>query len=174
MKYFLLMFRLSLVALLFLWFWPEFNLYQNEWRLSTASAKLSPVMTGENQSPSAARDVQNALQIANEVQASNQNDSRAILIKGVALILLDQADAAVKLFKQANTTAERPEFSLNLGRANSRLGNETATQAAFLRAAWSSENAIASLPKDLRENLLQQVAELETQMQTGQFVIPIK
>lgn len=161
--------RLFVIAVLGLVLWPEFPRYRAEWHLSEANAHLDRALRA---SP-AARDGEPlrqaglALVKAEQAIAALPADPRAVLAQSIALIMTGRgADAATRL-QAAIAAGERPEFTINLGRARTTLGDEAGANAAYLRTAWASPQAIATLPKALREDFAQQVARLDAQLRAG-------
>ena len=143
--------------------WPEVADYRSEWRLADAEARLALALRGKGSVAS----VEAALGQARAAMAASPADSRAALAASVALLLLQRPGEAKPILEHAIAAGERPELTLNLGRARGALGDETGAQAAFLRSAWASPAAIATLPSALRASLLERVRTLEDALRAG-------
>jgi hypothetical protein len=88
------------------------------------------------------------------------------------LLLLRRGEQAIALLAPAIAAGERPELTLNLGRARGISGDEKGATAAFLRTAWANPEAIATLPKSIRGPLLDRVRALEMQLHDGRLQQP--
>lgn len=145
--------------------WPEVADYRSEWRIAEANARLAQALRGKGSVAS----VETALDQAHAAMAASPADSRAALAASIALLLLQRAGEAKPILEHAIAAGERPELTLNLGRARGALGDEAGAQAAFLRSAWASPAAIATLPSTLRASLLERVRALEDALREGQL-----
>lgn len=173
--------RLLAIAALAAALWPELPRLAAEWRLRAANQQLERALDGVQQ---AARQGQNGdvaqirrtaaegLQLAEQAAAALPGDARVTLARAVGLLLSGRGGDAANLLDTAITREERPEFTLNLGRARTTLGDTAGADAAYLRTAWASSQATATLPKALREDLQRRVAALEAQLRAGTLAAP--
>lgn len=145
--------------------WPEAARYRAEWRLTDADARLAAALRGTGSAAS----VETALGEARAAMAALPGDPRAPLAASIALLLLKRSDEAKAILERAIASGERPELTLNLGRARGTLGDEAGAQAAFLRTAWASPAAIATLPAPLRASLIERVSALEGALRDGRL-----
>ncbi|TCO43171.1 hypothetical protein [Dokdonella fugitiva] len=148
--------------------WPEVAAYRAERQLADANARLAAALRGAATPAS----VQAALVDARAAMAATPGDPRAPLSASIALLLLRRAEEAKVVLEHAIASGERPELTLNLGRARGTLGDEAGAQAAFLRTAWASPAAIATLPSALRARVLERVGELEAELRDGRLDRP--
>lgn len=145
--------------------WPEFGCYRAEWLLADANARLAAALRGN----ATAASVDVALADARGAMAALPGDPRPPLAASIALLMLKRSGEAKTLLEHALASGERPELTLNLGRARGTLGDERGAQAAFLRTAWASPAAIATLPSSMRSTLLEQVHALEDDLHDGRL-----
>jgi predicted Zn-dependent protease len=145
--------------------WPEFGRYRAEWLLADANARLAAALRGNATTAS----VESALDDAQRALALLPGDPRPPLAASIALLMLKRPGEAEAVLERALASGERPELTLNLGRARGSLGNESGAQAAFLRTAWASPAAIATLPSSMRSTLLEQVHALEQDLRAGRL-----
>jgi hypothetical protein len=96
-------------------------------------------------------------------------DPRPPFAASTALLMLKRSAEAKAVLERALAAGERPELTLNLGRARGTLGDEQGAQAAFLRTAWASPAAIATLPSSMRTTLREQVRALEQDLRAGRL-----
>lgn len=164
--------RLGVIALLALAFWPEFGRYRAEWLLAEANVRLDRVLRGIDRGEGALGAADRARVLAHDAGLLLPNDPRPPLLESVALILRRQGSDAIRVLEAALARGERPELTLNLGRARGITGDEAGAMAAFLRTAWASPGAIATLPAAIREPLLEQVKELEVELRAGRLRAP--
>lgn len=153
------------LALLLLW--PELPRYRGEWDLASANGRLERLLRGAESGDAALESAREAERLAAAAAARLPHDPRAALSQGIALILLQRGDAARDLFRAAIADGERPELLVNLGRAEAVRGDLAAAHRAYLRAAWASPQAIATLPRAMRESLLAEVAAREAALRAG-------
>lgn len=158
----------ALVALL----WPEFGRYRAEWQLADAGGHLQRVLRGLDRGATAHASVQRADALARGAAASTPGDERAALLLGIALILQQRGADAAAALEAAIARGERPELTLNLGRARTALGDTAGADAAYLRTAWASPLALATLPKTMRDDLLARVALRESELHAGTLRAP--
>lgn len=147
--------------------WPEVARYGAEWQLSAANADLDGILRGQLRDARGVQAAQHALAAAEAAGQVLPEDPRPSLTRGIALILLARGDDAVRVFEAAIAQGERPEFTLNLGRARTALGDTAGADAAYLRTAWASPTALSTLPKDMRDDLTARTAALEAQLHAG-------
>jgi hypothetical protein len=159
------LFGLALVLLA----WPEIDAYRGELLLARTRTRLADVLNGATRGDAAIREVQTALDDAQQAEEYLPGDQRPVLSASVALLLLHRGAEAVVVLQPAIAEGERPELILNLGRARGILGDEKAAQAAFLHAAWASPAAVATLPAAIREPLLDRVKQLEQDLRAGRL-----
>jgi len=173
--------QVVLVALLGLALWPEFSRYVAEWRLSEANVRLDRALQASQSAARAGvpgvdrealRQAQLAGALAEQAHAALSDDPRATLAHAIALIMTSRGADAEALLGAAIASGERPEFTINLGRARTTLGDEAGANAAYLRTAWASPQATATLPKAMREDFQRQVEQLDAQLRAGQLKTP--
>jgi len=148
--------------------WPEIAAYRAEWRLAEANALLAAALRGEG----SVATVEAALADARVAMAALPGDARAPLAASIALLMLRRAGEAKALLERALASGERPELTLNLGRARGTLGDDAGAERAFLRTAWASPAAIATLPAPLRARVLEHVQVLEARLRDGRLDAP--
>jgi hypothetical protein len=165
--------RVLLGAMLLVCLWPEAPRYLAQWRLADASVRLERILSGQVTGADAVASAQRAALQANAARSGLPWDASVALLEGTALLLLQQGVAAQQVFVQAIAIGERPELTLNLGRALALLGDETGAQQAFLRAAWAAPQSLSTMPRATREALLRQVDAWERQLRAGELhVLP--
>ena len=156
---------LALVALA----WPEIGSYRGETLLADAGARLSAALQGATRGEEAVTSVQAAYTEVQRAADLLPADQRPALSAGIALLLLRRGADATAILDAAIAQGERPELTLNLGRARGIVGDERGAQAAFLRTAWASPAAVATLPAALRGPLLERVRSLEEDLRAGRL-----
>jgi len=168
--------RLPLILLLGAALWPEFPRHLAEWRLREANLQVEGALAAVQEAARQGRgadvaqirqQAQTGLELAARASTALPGDARVTLVQAVGLILAGKGREAATLLEAAIATRERPEFSINLGRARTTLGDTAAAEAAYLRTAWASSQAISTLPQPLREELQRQVVLLEAQLHAG-------
>jgi hypothetical protein len=159
---------LALPALLL----PELPRYRAEALLADANGSLDAVLRGKLVGSEAVLAVERARLAARQAAHWLPGDPRPPLAEGVALLFQQRGDEASRLLAAAVARAEHPELTLNLGRARGIAGDAAGADAAFLRTAWHSPAAIATLPKTLRADLLARVQALETELRAGRLAAP--
>ena len=164
--------RVAAIVALAAMLWPELPRYRAEWTLADADARLSAALEGTLKGSAAVSATTDALGMAREAIAALPGDPRPVQSASVALLLLQRGDEAVALLEPAVAAGERPELTINLGRARGIRGDEKGADAAFLHTAWANPMSIATLPKAMRGPLLDRVAELERQLREGQLRQP--
>ena len=164
--------RMLAIALAAAVLWPELQRYRAEWWLGEANARLEAALGGTLKGGAAVSSTGDALRLAQQAMHALPGDPRPVQSASVALLLLQRGNEAIALLEPAIAAGERPELTLNPGRARGISGDEKRADAAFLRAAWASPLAIATLPKAIRGPLLDRVAELERQLHEGRLQQP--
>ena len=161
--------RITLIVLSLLLLWPEFERYRAEWMLGDANARLEGVLHGTLKGHTAIVATDAAIALSQHAAQLLPDDPRPQLSESVALLLRQRGAQVIALLEPAITAGERPELTLNLGRARGISGDQAGANAAFLRTAWANPAAIATLPKAIRDPLLERVGELEAQLRAGQL-----
>ena len=161
--------RVAVLAVAAAALWPEGTRYRAEWWLAEADGKLSATLDGTLKGDAAMSATEDALRLDRQAVHALPADPRPIQSASVALLLLRRGDEAIALLAPAIAAGERPELTINLGRARGIGGDEKGANAAFLRTAWANPAAIATLPKAIREPLLDRVAELERELRDGKL-----
>lgn len=149
--------------------WPELASYRGERLLADARARLSDALNGTTRGDAALASVQTALAEAQLAAACLPADQRPALSASIALLLLHRGTEAAAILTAAIAEGERPELTVNLGRARGILGDESGAQAAFLRTAWASPPSVATLPSAIREPVLERVKSLEDELRAGRL-----
>lgn len=162
---------LAMVALLALLL-PELPRYRAEALLAAANGRLDAVLRGELRGLDASRATEQARLDARTAAQWLPGDPRPPLAEGVALLFQRRGQEAADVLAAAVARGEHPELTLNLGRARGISGDAAGADAAFLRTAWTSPAAIATLPKALRTDLLQRAAALEAELRAGRLAAP--
>jgi hypothetical protein len=162
---------LASVALLALLL-TEFGRYRAEWQLAEASVRLERVLRGVDRDAAASAAVERASNAAQAAAQGLPHDMRPVLFGAIAAILQQRSEQAATMLEAAIARGERPELTLNLGRARTALRDDAAADRAYLRTAWASRAAIATLPKAMRETLDARVAQLENDLRDGRLSAP--
>jgi predicted Zn-dependent protease len=164
--------RILGIALVVVAFVPEVLRYQAEWQLAEANARLSRVLLGKQSAQAAHDSAEAAVELAGKAESALPDDPRAWLMHGVALMLANRGSEGLAVLQNAVLQGERPELTLNLGRARFSQGDEAGANAAYLRTAWANPYAIDTLPKPMQEALRDQVAALEQELRAGRLKAP--
>ncbi|MES2932485.1 MAG: hypothetical protein V4805_03240 [Pseudomonadota bacterium] len=164
--------RMLVTTVLALLLWPEFGRYRAEWMMAEANNQLDRVLRGVDRGTEAQHGIEQARNLAHLARLQLPTDSRAPLLEAVALILGRQGAAAIQVLDAAIAQGERPELTINLGRARGISGDEKGATAAFLRTAWANPGAISTLPAAMRAPLLDQVTSLEAELRAGRMMEP--
>jgi hypothetical protein len=160
----------ALSILLVAMVWPEPGRYRAEWLLADANGRLSEALRGATTGDAALRSTETAFVQSSEAATTLPDDPRPALSASVALLMLHRGAEAQAILNAAIQQGERPELTLNLGRARGILGDEPGAHAAFLRTAWASPAAVSTLPSAIRVPLLGQVEQLEKELHAGTLV----
>ena len=148
--------------------WPGFARYRNDRVLATARTTIHEVIAAGD-AARAAREIPGVVATLQAVPP----DPRRDLMLGLALILARQPDAADRALDAAVARHERPELTLNLGRARAATGDEAGARAAFLRSGWAAPGVLATLPAAMRREVEAGIAEREPALAAGDAdVIP--
>ncbi|MEO8459297.1 MAG: hypothetical protein ABI451_02105 [Dokdonella sp.] len=161
--------RMVAIVVLGLLLWPELGRYRAEWLLADGNARLERVLRGATTGNDAMHMADAARNEAQRAAVVLVGDPRPILQQSIALLLQQRGTEAIALLTPAIAAGERPELTINLGRARGISGDSTGASAAFLRTAWISPAAIATLPKAMRGDLLDQVKSLEADLRNGRL-----
>ena len=125
------------------------------------------MLRGAEPAATAVASVQAAADLARRAGERLPPEPRPVLARSIALIMTRQLDTAVLVLNEAIAQGERPELTINLGRARAALGDEAGAQRAYLRTAWAAPSAIGTLPQAMRQSLLDDVAALEARLREG-------
>jgi predicted Zn-dependent protease len=160
------------IAVLALLLWPEFARYAAEHRLAAANGRLERALRGIDRGDAALASVRIAGDAARAAAVALPGDPRPPLQQGIALILQGRSKEAIEVLDAAIAEGDRPELTINLGRARSATGDDAGAAAAYLRTAWASPAAISTLPSALRDTLQAEVAQREAALRAGQLDAP--
>lgn len=164
--------RLLLVALLAVLLWPEFGRYHAERMLAEVNGQLNRILRGIDRGAEAQSAATQARETAHRAALLLPGDARPALLEAIALIMMRRGPEAIQVLDAAIAQGERPELTINLGRARGISGDEPGAMTAFLRTAWTNSGAVASLPAALRGRLLEQVNTLDAELQAGRLAAP--
>ena len=159
--------RWSTVFVLFAMLVPELGRQRGEWQLAQAHDAIARVLSGRDSGATALARLQLAEAQSSNAGAALDGDVRALLIEALATMAMQRSDDAIALLRDAVAKAERPELVVNLGRAYFQRGDAAAADQAYLRAAWSSDAALATLPAAMRVELQGRVRALEADLVAG-------
>ncbi len=151
---------------------PEVRREQAERQLAQATARIDPVLRGELQGAAAVAAAADAVTLAAAAARALPGDPRPPLPGAIAAMLLGRPEVAIALLDAAISEGERPEFTVNLGRARAMQGDAAGADRAYLRSAWASELALATLPAAMRDDLLARVRVLEVALHQGTLDAP--
>jgi hypothetical protein len=161
--------RVVLVIVPALLVWPELSRYRAERLLADANARLERVLRGAEPAATAVASVQTVEALASEAQALLPPEPRPALARSIALVMTRQPDAAIAVLDAAIAQGERPELTINLGRARASHGDEAGAMRAYLRTAWAAPSAVGTLPQAMRQSVLDEVAALEVKLRAGEL-----
>jgi hypothetical protein len=164
--------RVAIVVAALAMLWPEWQRYRAEWWLAAGNARLTGVLNATVTGPDAVAVTQEALHFAQLAAAFLSDDPRPVQSASIALLMLQRGDEAIALLEPAIRAGERPELTINLGRARGISGNAVGADAAFLRTTWINPASTASLPSAIRQPLLVRVKEMEQQLRDGHLHEP--
>lgn len=158
----------GLALLLSLW-WPELARYRAERDLAEVNQRLQRALTGADRGAPALQSVGVAAALAADAARQMPDDPRPPMLQGIALILAGRGAEALAVLDAAVVVGERPELTINQGRARTLLGDAAGAHAAYLRTAWASPLGIASLPQAMRAELGTEAAQLEAELRAGRL-----
>jgi tetratricopeptide (TPR) repeat protein len=161
--------RLAAAAALLAMLVPEWQAYRAEHALARVEARVDEVLTGRSGGTAAIAAIDAAIADADLARAVLPDDPRSALAAALPRIMRGRAGEARAILEAAIAAGERPELTLNLGRALAAEGDDDAAQAAFLRAAWASPTITATLPRATREAIGVAVAEREAALRAGKL-----
>lgn len=159
---------LALASLL----WPEWERYRAERMMAEANTRLERAVLGLDRGAVALTSVVQAEALARAACERLPADPRADLLLSVALILQGRGSEAITVLDAAIADGERPELTLSLGRARAVLKDEAGADAAFLRTAWASDVALATLPKAKRLEVRALAKRWEEDLRAGRRDAP--
>jgi Flp pilus assembly protein TadD len=161
----------SSATVLLFWAWkPLPHTYRAEQQLAQANQGVKAVLKTGQLNEAAKERLSQAVAAARTAQMDLPGDPRPALTQAIAYLILQQYPAAESVLLLAISQGERPELTLNLGRARGSMGDQAAAERAFVRTAWISQAGIKTLPKTLRERIFSEVTRLDGQLRNGQLV----
>jgi hypothetical protein len=83
-----------------------------------------------------------------------------------------QPERALEFYREAFATGERAEIDLNVGRAYAMLRRSDSAAAAQLRAGWISPEILESLPPEVKQPLLAEIARMSLDLRQGRLAAP--
>lgn len=146
--------------------------YPGEWRLARANALVEATLLGKIDPAQRHKSMTEALRLLETTTWQMPHDPRRELVSASALTVLGRGAEARDALLPEVIRAERPELVVALGRAYAAAGDDVRARAAFLRAAWAAPTSLSTLPKAVREDLLRQVAVMESLLAAGQLHAP--
>lgn len=149
--------------------WPELPRYRAEHLLADANARLERVLRGAEPAATAMASVQAAEGAARRAAQLLPSEPRPALARSIALIMTRRLDEAVAVLNDAIARGERPELTINLGRARAALGDEDGARRAYVSTAWAAPSAVGTLPQAMRQSVLDEVAALEAKLRAGEL-----
>lgn len=159
--------RLLASALLLLLLWPELARYQAEQRLARVQQLLEPVLAQRIGGAEALAAVNTAAELAQSTRPALPGDLRPVHLASLALLLGRRLPEAGMLLETAIRDGDRPELSLSLGRVRGAAGDQPGALRAWIHTAWAQPAAIATLPQDLRNEVLAALPPLEQALREG-------
>lgn len=147
--------------------------YRAGYCLSEASTLIEAVLFGRLRGAAAERAVQRVgMLLACAQPIMGREPTRLALVQSLSLILAQRADQAESVLRAAIVAGERPELTLNLGRALAAQGDEAGARAAFLRAMWAAPQVADTLPRTMRESLMVELQVLEQALRDRRGEVP--
>lgn len=146
---------------------PELPRYRAEIQLAQAGRQIDAVLRGGVRGADAVDAARRAEAAARDAATWLPGDARPPLHRAVALMLLARTTEAIDVLDAAIRAGERPELTLNLGRARFQGGDRAGADRAYLRAAWAAPAVLATLPRPMRTELLDRVAQHEDALREG-------
>lgn len=141
--------------------------YTAEHRLGGQRERLDQVLAGRLAGADAVTAVEGVRDAGLAARAALDPDPRPALYAGVALLMLGDVARAESMLRTAIQRGERPELLVNYGRVRAAMGDDPGARASFLRAAFASDASVATLPRALRAELLQEVARRRQALRAG-------
>ena len=158
-----------LVVLAALLVWPELPRYRAERLLAETNARLERVLRGVEPQATAVASVRMAADAARRAAELLPPEPRPALARSIALVMTRRLDEAVAVLDAAIASGERPELTINLGRARAARGDEAGARRAYVRTAWAAPGAVGTLPAAMRASVLEEVAALEVKLRAGEL-----
>lgn len=153
--------------------WVAVGEYRAGHCLSEAGRLVEDVLFGRLRGEAAGSAVQRAAQkLACAEPIAAREPARYALLRGLILMLDGRAAEAEAVLRAAIAAGERPEITLNLGRALAAQGDEAGARAAFLRAMWAAPQVGDTLPRTLRASLAVELQVMEQALREGRSVVP--
>ena len=152
--------------------WPEFPRYRAERLLAEANARIESMFRGRVPPSDAQRVAGEADRLAVRAGASLSDDPRPWLASGIARLIERRPQQALEALQHARSLGERPEVTINIGRARGVGGDAAGAHRAFVRTAWINPAAVATLPAALRRQVLDEVSEQEARLVRGELDAP--
>lgn len=152
--------------------WPELPRYRAEWWLAGANARIDAMFRGRVPQPASPGVAAEADMLAVRASASLGDDPRPPMASGIARLIQRRPGPALEALTLARALGERPELTINIGRARGIAGDASGAHRAFVRTAWINPPAVSTLPSAIRRQVLEETAELEAQLVRGELTAP--
>lgn len=144
--------------------------YAAEWDIARSNQLLNGILGGRIGGAAAASAAAVAQAVSERAVQTVPGDDRAVLALATAQTIRGQGSKARVLLEKTTALSGRPELVLALGRARAATGDDAGARLAFLRAAWISPNAIATLPGSVRNELLARTEAMQDDLARGLVV----
>jgi hypothetical protein len=151
--------------------WPEIARYSAERRIGYATNAFRALVDRRGDEETA-KNLLAVGELALTASSALPGDPRPWILAGSACYVTGRTDRALELYREAFSTGERAEIDLNLGRAYGLLRRADDAKTAYLRAGWVSPEILASLPSDVREPLLTEIARRSDELREGRLAAP--
>jgi tetratricopeptide (TPR) repeat protein len=151
--------------------WPEFARYAAERRVGYATTAFRALLD-RSSDPETARNIVGVGQLALTTTGSLPDDPRPWVLAGSSFLVTGQPERALEFYREAFATGERAEIDLNVGRAYAMLRRSDSAAAAQLRAGWISPEILESLPPEVKQPLLADIARLSLELRQGRLAAP--
>ncbi len=161
----------ALLALLGALAWPEIGRYGAERRVGYATSAFRSLLDRAGD-PETARNVTAVGELALSAAGRLPGDPRPWVLAGSSFLVTGRPEKALEYYREAFATGERAEIDLNLGRAYGMLRRPDSASAAELRAGWISPEILASLPAEVKQPLLAEIARLSAALREGRLREP--
>jgi tetratricopeptide (TPR) repeat protein len=153
--------------------WAAVGEYRAGHCLAEAAGLVEDVLFARLRGEAATAAVQRAAQnLACAEPIAAREPTRYALLRSLILLLDGRAAEAEAVLRAAIAEGERPELTLNLGRALAAQGDEAGARAAFLRALWAAPQVGDTLPRAMRESLAVELQVMEQALREGRGVLP--